>query len=688
MFLFFLTDTTEKVKNITRMELYTILKEFKGKKINEKFTLLEDRLANLTSCPTEERNVLSRSLRHFKTSFKQKWSEAHNTDERFIKNNEEWLETSLELPSWSSHKSGRPVKEFNELSERSKRRRTEELRAKVPVEELTFAACVSQGTSGNIHTSKMIKEITLTPTRAKNIRRTISSKKDQVQLKYTLPEALSLFVEGNFTRRQWNLLQGGRKTIYPCYSLLQKAKKSSYPDEDKITVTEISFNVELQALLDHTALRLIEYLKEVIDKLTDSEKLHLMLISKWGCDGSHQTPFKQKFENVSHDDSNIFVSSIVPVRLVVTFNGKTTKTIWQNPTPSSVRFCRPIRARFIQESKDVTKEEIEFIENQEKDLNMTIGESQTVKISHKLLLTMVDGKVCNAVTDTTSTMRCYICSQTSKDFNKLEKGVVNKEYLKFGLSVLHARIRFMELLLHLAYKEPIKKWQARTPEEKNITRERKEKIQKYFKVEMGLLVDVPKPGFGNSNDGNTSRRFFENAESSSRITGINIGLMNRFKVILEVISSGHEIDHQKFDEYAQDTGKLYVELYGWHPMSPTVHKILVHGAQVMEEAILPIGQMSEEAGEARNKHLRKYRVDFARKFSRTECNRDVLNRLLLTSDPLISCSRPKSRRKLVPFSDEAKAILIAAAPFNISDDITVHDDDDDDEEDSDIISLP
>lgn len=187
--------------------------------------------------------------------------------------------------------------------------------------------------------------------------------------------------------------------------------------------------------------------------------------------------------------------------------------------------------------------------------------------------------------------------------------------------------------MHLAYKKPIKKWQARTPEDKKIIKETKEQIQKCFRAEMGLLVDVHKAGYGNSNDGNTSRRFFQNAECSSRITGINRELIDRFQVFLEIISSGHEIDHQKFYDYAQDTAKLYVELYGWHPMSPTVHKILMHGAQVMEDAILPIGQLSEEAAEARNKHYRKYRVDFARKFSRIVCNRDVLNILLLTSDP-------------------------------------------------------
>lgn len=52
-----------------------------------------------------------------------------------------------------------------------------------------------------------------------------------------------------------------------------------------------------------------------------------------------------------------------------------------------------------------------------------------------------------------------------------------------------------------------------------------------------------------------------------------------------------------------DTAKLYVQLYPWYPMTPTVHKILIHGATVIENALLPIGQLSEEAAEARNKHF-------------------------------------------------------------------------------------
>lgn len=114
--------------------------------------------------------------------------------------------------------------------------------------------------------------------------------------------------------------------------------------------------------------------------------------------------------------------------------------------------------------------------------------------------------------------------------------------------------------------------------------------------------------------------------------------------------------------HAEETAQLYVDLYGWHPMSPTLHKILIHGAEVIKHALLPIGQLSEEAAEARNKHFRDYRLNFARKFSRQQCNRDIINRLLLSSDPLLSSSRPISRKTSKPFSMEALQLLVPDQP--------------------------
>lgn len=121
-----------------------------------------------------------------------------------------------------------------------------------------------------------------------------------------------------------------------------------------------------------------------------------------------------------------------------------------------------------------------------------------------------------------------ICGQISKDFNKLtDVQEVNVEALQFGLFVLHAETHFFETLLYVTYKLL-----------KNGRREhRKQAIQKDFSKEMRLIVDVPKPGFENTNDGNTSQKFLAN--TFFRNSGINDDLIKRFRLILEVLSSGN-----------------------------------------------------------------------------------------------------------------------------------------------------
>ncbi|XP_045509227.1 uncharacterized protein LOC123704774 [Colias croceus] len=422
--------------------------------------------------------------------------------------------------------------------------------------------------------------------------------------------------------------------------------------------------MDLQSLINHTVMRLSIFLEEVLVTLNDNERESLTLICKWGCDGSQQSRFKQKFTDDADSDANIFISSFVPLKIVCGENNE--KTVWQNPTPSSPRFCRPIRFRFIKESTDITKEEISYVENATKSLTPTTVnlDGGEFKFRHIMKMTMIDGKICNAATNTTSTSRCYICGATSKDFNDLSKrNESSPEALDFGISVLHARIRLFESILHLAYKLPVKKYrERRTPEEKLLEQNKKKDIQERFRTETGLLVDMPKANFGNTNDGNTSRRFFEDTELAAEITGINHELIHRLKVIIEAISCGYNIDVAKYDSYALDTAKLYVEQYGWHPMTPTMHKILIHGASIIQKALLPIGQLSEEAAEARNKHFRSYRQNFSRKFSREVCNLDIYQRLLLTSDPLLSSMRTVKRISQKSFLKETIALLVSAEP--------------------------
>lgn len=117
---------------------------------------------------------------------------------------------------------------------------------------------------------------------------------------------------------------------------------------------------------------------------------------------------------------------------------------------------------------------------------------------------------------------------------------------------------------------------------------------------MGLILDQARPGgSGNSNDDNTARRFFYNSSISSAITDIDLDLIERFSVILQTLllppPSGFEIDTNAFNSYATETARKFVEIYPWYYMPASVHKVLLHGTEIISKALLPIGQLSEEA---------------------------------------------------------------------------------------------
>lgn len=198
---------------------------------------------------------------------------------------------------------------------------------------------------------------------------------------------------------------------------------------------------------------------------------------------------------------------------------------------------------------------------------------------------MIDGEVCNSVTGTTSSMRCYLCNSTSKQFNNIElmkKIEIDVTKLCLGLSTLHAWIRFFECFLHIGYKLDAHKWQARKADEKNVVEKRKKIIQKAFKKRLHLNVDQPKVGFGSSNDGNTARRFFENKIISAEIVGVDEKLLHKCHTILQVLSCGFAVDVAAFKQYCLETAELFVALYSWYCMPTTVHKILIHGYRIIE----------------------------------------------------------------------------------------------------------
>ena len=75
--------------------------------------------------------------------------------------------------------------------------------------------------------------------------------------------------------------------------------------------------------------------------------------------------------------------------------------MWSNSKPSSSHFCRPLHLQYKKETAEVSKDEAERVKHQINTLHPFCIEG--VEINFRVDVTMLDGKVVNAITDTKST---------------------------------------------------------------------------------------------------------------------------------------------------------------------------------------------------------------------------------------------------------------------------------------------
>jgi len=545
---------------------------------------------------------------------------------------------------------GRPKLTFENSSDRTKRRKIVELRKFYSEEQIEKAYALNRRTQPVPTTDKEITNNTF------------------------LNVSLAMYMDLHLSRakyetlREYNLLLFDTKT-YPSYDKIRFAKQFCYPEN--IEISEYGASVKLQSLIDHTARRIVESLPtSELDILNGKE---FVLYGKWGMDGaSGQQTFKQRWtssnskkvveleENLALEeisDKSIFMISMVPLQITSHDN----EIMWMNDRPSSVRYCRPIKFTFMKETSSSTLQEYNYYMQEINNLMPTVVTIKeiSITITHNLQCTMIDGKVCNVLTSQKSSASCNICGAKPNDMNNLDRVMAlteNEENCKFGLSTLHCWIRFMECLLHVSYNLEFEKSYA-SGEHKILKDKRKKQIQTALKSELSISVDFVKQGFGTTNDGNTARRFFSEPEIVGKILGVNVNIIERFANILQVISSGFEIDTNKFKEYSLETAKLFIEHYGWYKMPPAVHKVLLHGSKIMQQFNVPIGRLSEEAQEANNKFFKEARAHNSRLCSRKASNEDVMHYLLVASDPVISSLRLKKDKKYKELSEKAKSLL-------------------------------
>lgn len=609
----------------------------------------------------KDEDKLKEILRIYCLNISKRWKSCNRTLRTFTAKNDTWLHEVFKVPD-KCISSDQPCastsrKTFNDMSDRHKRRLTEQLQEEYSSDILLYAATKKLKSEGRTDMAAVIDYLM---TNQNESRRIMAFCNNEKQSLFSKEKCLAMLLTLDLSKSQYIQLRESsienRQNQWQSYYQVQKAKLDCYPPKDKIIITETQVSIDLQAILDITTTRLLTLYEDKLKLYTN-----LKLTCKWGFDGaSNQSMYKQKFKDEdSRCDDYIFMTSFVPIQLVSESEGS--EVLWSNETPSSTRYCRPIKFEFIHETMEISKNEHQRVENRIK--NLVAMQYKNVTVNYEMLFTMIDGKVCTAVSNEKSCATCPLCGAKPSEMNNIDK-LLNKDIhetiCNFGISNLHAKIRCMECLLHVSYNLPFKQWSVRNPVFKEQRESTKRKIQEEFKRKLGLLVDVVKHGSGTTNDGNTARRFFSNIDTTAEITGLNKELIKRFAIILQAISCGEAVDAKRFGKFATDTARLFVHHYGWYYMPASVHKLLVHGERIISNFSIPIGQLSEEASEARNKEFRKYRELHSRKINRVATNEDVLHHLLVTSDPIITSlrSRHGSKKKRDELFPETLELLI------------------------------
>jgi len=113
--------------------------------------ILQKALAEKSGRFVEIREDMQHSLSLLFSNMRTKWAAANRTQLTFFRNNKEWLngliyfpiasstECATSTPEKENKKSGRPSQTFMSSSERSKRRKTKELRDSISSEKLAYA---------------------------------------------------------------------------------------------------------------------------------------------------------------------------------------------------------------------------------------------------------------------------------------------------------------------------------------------------------------------------------------------------------------------------------------------------------------------------------------------------------------------------------------------------------------------
>lgn len=430
----------------------------------------------------EIQDHLTSLLKALRKTFRQYWKNCDRSYERFTKKHEQWLIQDFDFgfkKKRDRRKStfdriGRPSVPFYSKSMRGKRQAVASISSKYNYDtHLLISASLYSGKRNN--NKKLAAAI-------KILMKTYEPQRKNISPKMSSDEGLALMIDTEMSRHQYQLIKNRLKVfqcnVLPSYVEILKAKEKCRPTG--ISVSDTKASVPIDKLLDHTARKIVKLCEDKLIKFMDDNQINSLsveMINKYGFDGSSgQSQYNQEIDSDS-SDANLFAVTLSPLVL------KCEKLhFWENPSPSSVRHCRPISLEFVKESKELnvnTKKIIETQISEMENIAIVLSNKKIITVNQTCLLTAIDGKVFSHITNTSSMQCCVCCKSTPSQMNNLSNNFIpDPSTLIYGISPLHSWIRFLEAILHISYRLRLKKWRISGEKDKAALKQRKIMIQK------------------------------------------------------------------------------------------------------------------------------------------------------------------------------------------------------------------
>ena len=529
---------------------------------------------------------------------------------------------------------------FQDYQPRTKRGKSAKLRQTTDQELLIKAVAQNFREKGNKEAADVVERLHENPSElGPHLKKCIQEfdKQDQEEDISEL-EVLCLVLTENMSRKNytnWRRLVNKKGKILPPYDSVAKVKKDCRPIG--ITSELIKVDVPLQNLAEHTVKRILQddAVAAQVNKLAEENggPLEIGFNFKLGTDGTNglQT-LEEDFEEFHEETRAMVATTFVALNIWTVINNKI-KVVYHNPLFNSPLAVRPKQHLYRRED-DVLDEVLDELKEEMENLQPIVWEeNEAVKIKFVPFFSMNDGKVMNHLHGNNWTNACPICYAGPERFSDINSVYsANPEALaQLCLSTLHFGPRVMENLLKVGFNKDFQKSQAITDEHKRMRAISKEHI--ISEVKRVLKQDVFK---GQSNTGNCARTLFKNSIFFADLIGVDEDLVHRIYMIWIALTSALPIDPKEFYNYCQETKDLYFEQCGWYNMSPTLHKVLEHGHQILQllPPTLTAGMLSEEPAEASNKDVKFFQKYHTFQGVPKTKNLQVFHRMMDRSDPL------------------------------------------------------